>query len=206
MVFMGGEVPEWCLSGWDTYAMASVGNRRLNLPCHYASTDDYRAMWIALETLAARGYRRPGLAMERSQHVIRSDYRGLAAFLAWHAQRGETRPPLCWTEKWDRGEFSRWRERERPDVVLAIERAPLDFLREAGAEVPGEVGFAHLDLDETTEGISGIRQLNREAGRSAAHLVIDQINRVTYGRPAHPRSIQITGEWCDGGTVAGLKT
>lgn len=204
VVFQGGDVPEWCLSGWNNYALASVGNRRINLPCHFASTDDYRNAWIAMETLAGLGYQRIGFAMTRTQRVIRSDYRAMAAFQAWTTQsgrKGRAAPPPFWMEKWDREAFLLWRRKHRPDVVIAIERTPLDYLHEEGLRTPEDIGFVHLNLETNWHDLAGIRQNHHEAGQAAAHLVIDQINRNAYGVPLHPRSIQITGDWFAGPTV-----
>ncbi|EIP97883.1 transcriptional regulator [Opitutaceae bacterium TAV1] len=204
VVFQGGDVPEWCLSGWDNYALASVGNRRINLPCHFASTDDYRNAWIVMETLAGLGYGRIGLAMARVPRVVRSDYRALAAFQAWTTQsgrKGRAAPPPYWEESWSREPFLQWYRKHRPDVIIAIERTPLDYLKKAGLHVPDDAGFVHLDLDAGWQDLTGIRQNHHEAGQAAAHLVIDQINRNAYGVPAHPRSIQITGDWFAGATV-----
>jgi DNA-binding LacI/PurR family transcriptional regulator len=209
VVFLGGEVPEWCLSGWDNYALASVGNRRLNLPGHFASPDDYRNTWIVMETLACLGYRRIGMALTKGHRVVRSDYRALAAFQAWTTQsgrKGRAAPPPFLTDKWDREVFFQWYGKHRPDVIIAIERTPFDYLKKAGLRIPGDVGFAHLDLDANWRDMAGVRQNNYEAGLAATHLVIDQINRNAYGVPAHLRSIQITGDWFAGPTVRAART
>ncbi len=204
VVFQGGDVPPWCLSGWENYALASVGNRRINLPCHFASTDEYRNTWITMEILARLGYSRIGLAMSRVPHVVRSDYRALAAFQAWTMQsnrKGKAAPPPFWTETWNRKEFSRWLNKYHPDVVIATERVPLTYLHEEGLRTPEDIGFIHLYLETPWEDLAGIRPNHYEVGQATAHLVIEQINFNTYGIPSHPRSIQITGDWFSGPTI-----
>ncbi|MFH1498734.1 MAG: LacI family DNA-binding transcriptional regulator [Verrucomicrobiota bacterium] len=65
VIIQAGILPEWCSTGWEHYALASVGNRQLNLPSHFAGTDHYRNSWLAAAKLSELGYRRIGFAMSR---------------------------------------------------------------------------------------------------------------------------------------------
>ncbi|GAT32670.1 LacI family transcriptional regulator [Terrimicrobium sacchariphilum] len=198
IIIQAGVIPPWDAALWKNYAMASVGNRQLNVPCHFAGTDHYRNAWLAMTQLAALGYRRIGLAMSRADWIATVDYRALSACLGWSLQGGLAIIPPHWTETWDRTRFLQWVEKQRPDAVLAAEHEPLIYLQEAGVKIPGEIGFAHLGLDSTWTNLAGIRQNNFEVGQAAAKLVIDQINRNEYGVPEHPCSVQISGTWFAG--------
>lgn len=204
VVFQGGDVPEWCLSGWEHYALSSVGNRRINLSCHFASTDDYRNVWTAIGKLAGLGYQRIGFAMAQRHRVVRSDSRSLAAYLAWPSLSAHPHVaslPPYWVDAWDRTGFLQWYKKNRPDVIIAIERTPFEYLKDAGIRIPEDVSFAHLDINTDWRDMAGIYQHNREVGQAAARQVIDQINHNLYGVPEHPHSIQISGTWVDGPSV-----
>lgn len=201
VIIQAGTLPEWCSQGWENYALASVGNRQLRLPSHFAGTDHYRNSWLAASKLAELGYKRIGFAMSRKDWVASVDYRALAAYLAWTTQSGLPMFPAHWTETWERDAFLRWVNKHRPDVIIAAEHEPLNFLKEDGWKIPDDIGFAHLGLDSSWKDLAGIRQNNFQVGEAAAQLVIDQINRNAYGPPEHPRSIQISGDWFDGPSV-----
>lgn len=202
IIIQAGVIPPWDAALWKNHVMASVGNRQLNVPCHFAGTDHYRNAWLAMTQLASLGYRRIGLAMSRADWIATVDYRALSACLGWSLQGGLTIIPPHWTETWDRTKFLQWVGKHRPDAVLAAEHEPLNFLQEAGVKIPSEIGFAHLGLDSAWTELAGIRQNNYEVGQAAAKLVIDQINRNDYGLPPHPCSVQISGDWHPGESVA----
>lgn len=201
VVFHGREVPEWCREGWGRYALVSLSNRRLSIPCDFASTDHYRNAWLALENLAALGYRRIGFAMTRTPWVTRSDYRALSAYQGWATQTGGKHPPVFWAETWSKNKFFRWLKEHRPDALVLAEHEPIHFLREAGWRIPDDMAVAHLDLDARWNDLAGIRQNSFQAGEAAAHLLIDKINRNAYGLPEHPQSIQVIGDWFAGPSV-----
>lgn len=201
VIIQAGTLPEWCTQGWENYALASVGNRQLRLPCHFAGTDHYRNSWLAVAKLAELGYKRIGFAMSRTDWVTSVDYRALSAYLGWAVQSGLPMLPAHWTDTWNRENFLRWADKHRPDALVAAEHEPLNFLKDAGWKIPDDIGFAHLGLDSSWKDLAGIRQNNFQVGEAAAQLVIDQINRNAYGPPDHPRSIQISGDWLDGPSV-----
>lgn len=201
ILIQAGIVPQWLSQGWENYALASVGNRQPHLSCHFAGTDHYRNSWIAVAKLTELGYKRIGFAMSRTDWVASVDYRALSAYLGWVTQSGLPVLPPHWAESWNKEHFLRWVNKHRPDAIVAAEHEPLSFLKADGWKVPDDIGFAHLGLDSSWSDLAGIRQNNYQVGEAAAQLIIDQINRNTYGQPQHPRSIQISGDWLDGPSV-----
>ncbi|CAN5624971.1 hypothetical protein BH09VER1_BH09VER1_14080 [soil metagenome] len=200
VIFHGGEVPSWCRDGWDTFALAAVGNRRRNVSSDFACADHYGNIISALHELSRRGYRRCGLAMA-SALMEGQNYRYVSAYHGWHIQAGRrSLPPFLW-KSWDPAGFRRWIRNYRPEVVIAEHHAPLEELRKMGCQIPGEIGFVHLSIEGHWEGFAGIRQNNIEAGAAAAHIVIDRINHNTYGPPQHPRAILVEGEWISGNSI-----
>ncbi|RRJ95469.1 LacI family transcriptional regulator [Opitutaceae bacterium TAV4] len=205
VIFHGGDVPEWCREGWDGFAMASVGNRMLSVPCDFAGADHFRNTLIAIRSLTELGYRRIGFAMTRMPWVENTEYRALSAYQGWMTQSGmgagkDAVPPF-WAEWCDGRAFLRWVCSHRPEVIIGAQHDLLEVLREAGYRFPDDIGFAHLGLDTAWRDLAGVRQNNRQVGEAAAHLVIEQINRNAYGVPEHPRAVLVTGDWFAGPSV-----
>ncbi len=201
VLIQAGVVPDWGITHWKHLALASVGNRQFNVPCHLASTDHYRNSWLAMTRLVGLGYKRIGFAMSRAEWVTTADYRALSASMGWAVQAGIPVIPPHWTETWESANFLRWVEVNRLEAVVAAEHEPLLFLQQAGYSIPRNIGFAHLGLDTKWDNLAGVRQNNFQVGEAAAQLVMDQINRNSYGPPQHPCSVQVSGDWFQGPTI-----
>jgi hypothetical protein len=74
-------------------------------------------------------------------------------------------------------------------------------VRGAGYDIPGDIGFAHVDLLEGSEPYAGIDQRPAEIGAAAVDIVVGQLNRNELGLPARPRSVTQDGDWVAGPTV-----
>ncbi|MDP0495723.1 MAG: LacI family DNA-binding transcriptional regulator [Verrucomicrobiota bacterium JB024] len=201
IIIHAGTLPKWCCEGLQSFAIASIGSRQINLPCHFAVTDHYQNCWRTLLELSQLGYKRIGFAMSRKHWFNSIDYRSLAAFTAWNIQMGKSRPLVHWTEEWDKKAFITWIQRTKPDVLIAAEHEPLNFLKESGYHIPDDIGFAHLGLDPEWRDLAGIQQNSFQVGEAAIQLIVDQINRNAYGSPDHPRSTQVAGDWIPGPSV-----
>jgi len=196
-----GVIPDWGITHWKHLALASVGNRQFNVPCHLAGTDHYRNSWLAMTRLVGLGYKRIGFAMSRAEWVTTVDYRALSASLGWAVQAGFPVISPHWTETWESESFLRWVEVNRLEAVVAAEHEPFLFLQRAGYSIPWNIGFAHLGLDTKWDNLAGVRQNNFQVGEPAAQLVMDQINRNSYGPPQYPCSVQVSGDWFQGPTI-----
>ncbi|RRJ94598.1 LacI family transcriptional regulator [Opitutaceae bacterium TAV4] len=198
VVFRGGSVPEWCLSGWDNYAFSALGSPIREINAHLSMADIYGNAWLVMDELAALGYRRIGFVLNKS---LRANHRALSAYMGWTEISGREAPAPLVVEHWERDVFLRWFEQGRPDALVVSADEPIAWLKEAGCKIPDEVGIAHLDLADSWRHLAGVRQNNFETGRAAVHLVIDQINRNVCGIPEHPRSVLIKGDWFAGPSV-----
>jgi hypothetical protein len=101
--------------------------------------------------------------------------------------------------------FRSWIERERPEVVVSNLVDPLPLLRELNYRVPGDIGYASIDLSPTAFEVAGIDQLPVRVGAMAADLVIKQVQHNEFGVPKFPVDLRIDGVWRDGGTVRALR-
>jgi LacI family transcriptional regulator len=178
---------------WEEFAAVKIGNLlpAVDLPRvgHYA----YLTMLQALELCRQRGYRRPGLALHARQTGSRD--RGWHAALAMdqqdHPQQAAI-PPLV-TEAWNAATFTRWYRRHRPDLVFALRQEVAGWLRAAGALVPEQVGFVHLDRCTETTDAAGI-------GRAAMDMLFGAMLNPEE-RSAARRDLLLQGGWVEGTTV-----
>ncbi|MDP0496233.1 MAG: LacI family DNA-binding transcriptional regulator [Verrucomicrobiota bacterium JB024] len=202
VIFIGGHVPDWMGSaGWDSYAMASLGNRSSSFPTHYSAADHYNNAWLCISKLDELGYRNIGLVMARTVWAERSNFKALSAYAGWACQAHVQWPPPLLEKEISRSLFMSWLDKYQPDAIIISESEPLTYLTDAGIKIPDELGVCHLDVSSDWENLSGIQQNNFDAGQAAAHLVIDQINRNTRGMPEHPRSLLIPGNWVQSTSV-----
>lgn len=195
-------IPQWALAaGWDDYALVSQGSALPGMPCHYTCIDHHLNVLCCIERLTGLGYRKIGFAMARTGWIDRDRYRALSAYLGWMTQAGTGSRLAFWSEQWQRDIFLEWVRKQKPEVIIAVQHEPLEYLRSAGYRIPEDIGFAHFDLDPDWSDLAGIRQNYFENWQATAHLLIEQINLNARGIPKHQHSISITSDWVDGPSV-----
>ena len=169
---------------------------------HCVSVDHYAAIWMAMEELAARGYRRPGLVLQRRQDE-RISHRLEGGFLSFceHAACMQPTPVLA-PPQIDEALFIGWFRRNQPDVVLGHGRELLDLIRKAGGRVPQTVGFVSLNYSMFGDRPCAALDLQPELlGMLGTDLLVGQLLRGERGIPAVPSYTSSLARWVDGPTV-----
>jgi LacI family transcriptional regulator len=189
---------------FSSFACAATGYSIRN-QLHRACQHQYQEMFIALQQLQARGYRRPGLVLSRDSNE-RTMHHWSAALLSFQQSLpARDRVPMLITPELTASQVATWLRRHRADVVLShAPAAPVmvSWIQQAGQRVPEDCGFADLDINERADGdCSGIRQNYPQVAAAAVDLVVGQIQRNERGVPAFPKTVQITGEWVNGTTT-----
>lgn len=169
---------------------------------HCVSVDHHAAIWLALEELAARGYRRPGLVLQRRQDErLRHRLEGSFRTCCEHDPRLDPAPVLL-AERIDDRLFVAWFRRHRPDVVLAHRPDAIDLLRRAGGAVPRSVGFVSLNQAMLGRRAAAALDLRPELlGSLGVDLLVGQILRGERGIPPVPSHTSYPARWVDGPTV-----
>jgi LacI family transcriptional regulator len=167
--------------------------------------DQYTSMLKALEELSALNYRKIGLVLEEALD-LRVNGKWTAAYLRYRNQRGARRltPPLILHSP-RQPAFDRWFDRNRPDAIVSVDCFGLRFITQRGLHVPGEIGYASLDVDgEAKEfpNVSGIDQNSEIVGAAAVDMLVAAINRGQRGIPAHPLRTEVEGSWRQGKSTA----
>lgn len=168
---------------------------------HSVCSDQYRSLLAALQRLAARGYQRPGLYLQK-HHDERLQYRWSAAFRSFQENHPAIRalPPLL-VDTYDRAEFVRWFRREKPDVVLGHNAIAVEWMESAGAKVPATHGFVCLNLHMKTRPCAGLDLQPRLLGARSAEILIAQLQRNETGIPEWPSTTTTSARWVDGPTL-----
>jgi DNA-binding LacI/PurR family transcriptional regulator len=197
-------------------AMATIDYTLKAPSLHRATPSYFQNMDLALRSAHGLGYRRIGFCTYREE-VDRISAHWLGAFASWSMlQSPEHQVPVHFSnfsgvyrtgtraaEDWKRyrGQFLQWLEAAKPDVIISNDTFILEWLSSEGVDVPGDVGFIHLGLNDETPGISGIDQNHRAIGEAAMDLILAQIHANQSGVPSHMKTVLVYGTWVPGSTT-----
>ena len=199
---------------WDVHLETIDWSRRVGLyldriiqhpALHCVSPDHYAAIWTAMEELAVRGYRRPGLVLQRRQDE-RLHHRWEGGFLTFCAHDGRMEPPpVLVAPQIDAALFANWFRRYQPDVVLGHGSHFLDLIRESGGRVPETVGFVSLNSMLGDRPCAALDLRPELLGSLGTDLLVGQILRGERGIPTLPSHTSSPARWVEGPTVRPLR-
>jgi LacI family transcriptional regulator len=168
---------------------------------HAVCCDHYGSMLALLSRLRERGYRRPGLLLERRRDE-RIQHRQSAAFHSFQAAHPglDAVPPLITAGYPDfRTEFAPWFGRHKPDIILSHFNETREWVRACSPTFsPGLVLMNTLDRKFPC---AALDLQPRTLGQRAAETVIGQILRNEFGLPNAPSRTTVAARWVDGPTV-----
>ena len=195
--------PDFSKLDWSRYAGVYTDNIIERPALHSICADTYRSLLSGLNLLHDRGYRRPGLFVQRQQDE-RLQHRWTASFQAFHEARKHLVhiPPLVF-DQLDESSFRRWFEQHNPDVVFGHATEAVAWMERSGARVPETHGFASLNTAMRGQPCAGLDLLPREIGARGVELVIAQLQQNERGLPSWPTSTMIQGRWVEGPTLRG---
>jgi LacI family transcriptional regulator len=170
-------------------------------PLNRVFPDHFRSMFIALESLLAMGYKRPGLVLHQ-RHAERMLYRFESAFDSfWAHHAGGSMPPHLIFEDLKREAFLKWFRASKPDVVIAHPAEIVDWMTEVGCRVPETHGFCSLNVLTAGRPVAGLDLMPALAGQRAMEILVAQIQRNERGTPKFPLLASYDGAWQDGPTL-----
>lgn len=195
--------PDWSGLDWSRYAGVYTDYNSSNPRLHCVCCNHYRSVMLAMARLAERGYRRPGLFLERSRNA-RIHHRWSAGFFAFQQTHpGFDAVPPLYFDTLDRREFIAWFQAHQPDVVIAHHPETIAWMEAAGARVPDTHGFFSLNLADQTASrpCAGLDQQPAELGARSIEMLVAQLQRNERGVPEWPTTTTIPGRWVDGPTL-----
>ncbi|MEX0325289.1 MAG: LacI family DNA-binding transcriptional regulator [Puniceicoccaceae bacterium] len=199
-VFVGRDLPQY-----DGMAMTGIGETRDSDWMHRVNPEYFLNVQLALAALRERGYKRIGFCLTLNS-IYTNHGQELGGFLEYTKLE---QPEACVrhcvmkdvTQPQQVEIFLEWIRKEQPDVVLTTFYQALHWLRDAGYNVPGDIGIAHLGLTDDTRNWSGVDYRAEAIGSAAVDLLTAHIVRNEFGIPAIPKRMRIPGIWRDGETA-----
>ena len=188
---------------WEHFAAVAVAFTLRSPDLPRVGSDHGQSIRLAIAECRRRGYRRIGLAVQRSV-LERVEQQWLAGFLVAHVEtspRAMVMPLLA--EPWSESTFLKWFKAQRPDVILTggDYASVLSWLKRAGVEVPGKVGVVSLDVHVREGSIAGIDQHSEELGAAVVDHLIARLHRNERGAPPRAVRLHVMGEWREGVTI-----
>jgi LacI family transcriptional regulator len=188
---------------WDHFSAVAIGYTVAKPLLHRVAHNHFGGMETALRRLHRLGYRRIGFVTTQFQH-LRTGRRWLAAFMAFQSTiPKQDRVPHLLVREWNpkNRQLENWLEKACPDVVLGDSIKMLQPIQKLAASKHPDMGFAALDLIETSGNLSGIDQRPHSLGYAAADMLVKQLQQNEMGLPGESRVLNIEGVWHDGTTT-----
>lgn len=189
---------------FDRFSSVAISETIVTPDLDRSLHDQYTAMLITMDELTRLGYQRIGLVIEEALNR-RVNGRWSAAFMQFQFASGqkELPPPLVLADFLPK-DFNTWFKRHQPDAIVSVNRFGLRFIQHFGLNMPGDVGYASLDLDGEPTGhrsITGIDQNSHLVGAAAVDMLVVSMQRKQRGVPLHPVRVEVEGEWKPGATT-----
>jgi len=185
------------LLDWTQFATVAMTYSVVEPRLHRVVTHHFDNAVRTFDLLAARGYRRPALAMTTDME-FRANHSYSAAYYRAAQLQGIRPAPMLLVDRHGPADIRAWFRRYRPDaVVVANAHQVRDYLFPAlGERGCAAVAFVCLDY-EPDVGISGMDQSFEIIGSHAVDLVVGQIHRNERGLPENPTVSMVEGRWVD---------
>ncbi len=181
-------------------------------PHLHTVTNDQRAIIrLALQRVAAAGYRRIGFVMPRWWDRF-VDQAWSAGFLAeqQNLPEGDRVPILAYAsarpEPSASGghtpvparELKAWLDRHRPEALISWAPFVRPRLADLGLRIPRDLAYVDIFRTDGDSEAAGIRQNCRRVGELAVELLAGQLTQYSFGVPEFPTSTLVGGTWFDG--------
>lgn len=169
---------------------------------HVVTTNHFHSINLMMDNLHALGYRRIGMfsSPDWDAKVGNAWLAGLLLAKRKHPELQLLSPLLNKRFAFNREELI---ATHRLDAVISY-TSDLPPLRKLGYDIPGELGFASLDLTTSDTDVSGICENNLLIGKKAVDVLVGMIHRSERGVPDIPVTTLVEGKWHPGHTLRRL--
>lgn len=186
---------------WTSFAVAGLASMREEPRINRAGADHFFNAQLALDNLAALGYRRAGFVMNRKMSRLTQD-RWLGGFQAWHHGKGSPRnAPVYLPDALTADGLGKWLDRCSPDAILYMGGEVTGLLNALKIRVPDELGVVTLNRTPWETMHAGVSENSDAVGSAVIDLLVAQIHRNERGLPEHPYTVQVQGVWHPGPSV-----
>ncbi|MCR6655007.1 MAG: LacI family transcriptional regulator [Opitutus sp.] len=192
---------------WEHFATVPLGHAVQTPALDCVVSDHSQAVQLAGRILAARGYRRVGLALESYQNRI-TNHAWTNGYAALPDEVPELTPiPPFLPDQMTAPAFLEWVRAHRVDCVLTLSTFrtvanPMrQWLEQAGLKCPRDLGLVSLDVTPEHANWAGLDQNSDEIGKAAVDLVLAKLRGGERGIPKVRRSLLVHSHWREGQTV-----
>jgi len=186
---------------WNSYATVILDDP-FAMPQFDRVYADYAAnMRRALEIAFSRGYERPKVWLTE-----REDYWTAYGYTYECLRQNRLRPDCdfllpVYSEGITRETVKAWMDEHEPDVVIAPTPTVGIHLKEMGYELPKDLGYIAMYMQNDDKVWSGFSQLHKQQSVMAVDRIAVLLQGNTLGRQAYPLKMLIEGEWHEGTTL-----
>lgn len=186
----------------EGFSVVAVGYSQRIEGVHRVAHSQFRIAYRLTSEALARGYRRIGMHLspdmnDRTGHKYPGGFLGA---LCDHEDVSLSREHVLFT----RGEaapFLSWVKSLKPDAILTQYPSDYQILRDAGYQIPGDMGFALLSTTEGESFMSGCYHDPSTLAAAAVDLVTSHLMRNETGKPIHPKTVLTPEDWVEGETL-----
>jgi len=186
-------------------AAATFGYGLREPSLHRSAGNMTLAIHLATAELAARGYRRIGLALSRWVEARAENAYSAAMLFYQQSIAAKLRvPPFLFASDdlvSDKDRFLQWIERKKPDALISFDQGVPDWLIESGHRIPQDIGLVIHDWTPAMKDFAGIDHRREHVAAAAVDLVVAQLMQNEKGIPTAPRQILIPPVWHNGPSV-----
>lgn len=192
---------------WSGFSLVQCARYQSGLPVHTVRPDIFRSMKLLVTRLIQKGYRRIGFGFGRHFPMVEDDEARYAAAMALQAfyLEEEDRIPLYMGDFTDRESFLQWVGETGPEVIVGFTDGQWYYLKDAGYDIPGELGFVNLHINPLPSSRSpptaGLEQRRSQIARQSVILLDQLIRHHSRGFPETPRNVLLESVWHDGKTL-----
>ena len=189
---------------WEAFSSVALKTGWVLPPCHSVDIDEWAGVHRAWKELRLRGYERIGFAPARHDIMAVDDYiRHGACFSICSSQPEFSLKNLYLGQIADKEAFLAWIRKEKPDAVITFSNQMVDWVKEAGHDVPDGIGVVSLHVNDRHE-ISGLTSDFDGLTAAAVDFLMTEIRNNHWGIPARLYRTLLAPIWNDGSTVRSM--
>ena len=190
---------------WDEFPAVVTGVRTREPALSFACSDQHALALEAYEKAISLGYKRPALVLDGVIDEL-IEGRFTAGFLMAQSRltpvKQRTQPfHKVAAARENRSVFSKWLEKNRPDVIFTLYHEVMRWLQDLNLSVPQDIGLIQYEWRTGHSEWAGMNQCNDLVGEAAMDMLISMVHHNEHGVPQHPRATMIGSHWVDGKTV-----
>lgn len=185
---------------WSRFSAVAIGHTLSRPNLHRVSNNQQQSIMLAMARMHDLGYRRIGVFVpeawdERVNHASKAGY-----FLACDILGIKANRAFISAAKDPPKNLEKWLAKTQPDAVISGSLTH-EWLAALGCNIPGDIGFASLQVRPWETHLSGINQQWDHVGAAAVDMLINQMHTHQTGIPGNPFTLTLEGRWMEGRTA-----